>query len=66
MVGDEQGGMQRVINTQPVNPFGTLADVAMLTRGAFSDDPTRSLAAPSTFGQIKDEPDYAAALAALA
>lgn len=52
MVGDEQGGMQRVINTQPVNPFGTLADVAMLTRGAFSDDPTRSLAAPSTFGQI--------------
>lgn len=52
MVGDEKDGMQRVVNTQPVNPLGTLADVAMLARGAFADDPTKSLAAPTAFGQI--------------
>jgi hypothetical protein len=51
-IGGEQGGVQRVVNTQGLNPLSTIADVAMLARGAFSDDPTRSLAASSTFGQI--------------
>lgn len=51
-IGDATGGTQRVINTQGLNPLSTLADVAMLTRGALGEDPTRSLAASSTFGQI--------------
>lgn len=51
-IGGEQGGMQRVINTQGVNPLGTIADLSALARGAFMEDPSRSLVAGTSVGQI--------------
>jgi len=62
-VGGERNGVQRIVNTQGLNPLGTMGDVAMLARGVFSDDPTRSLAQSATLGQINP---FAQAFAAAA
>lgn len=51
-VGDAQNGQQRVVNTQGLNPFSTIADLAAITRGLLTEDPSRSLAGGTIAGQI--------------
>lgn len=46
------GGMQRVIGTQGLNPLGTVADLTLVARGALSGDPRASLSGGSFVGQI--------------
>lgn len=51
-IGAEHDGVQRVINTQGLNPLSTIGDIAAMARGALSDDPSRSLAGGTLTGQI--------------
>lgn len=51
-IGNAKDGKQRVIGTQGLNPLSSIADVATLAQGAFSDRPAASLAGGTTVGQI--------------
>lgn len=51
-IGNEQDGIQRIVNTQGLNPLSTIADMASLTKGLLTDNPAQSLAGGTAVGQL--------------
>lgn len=62
-IGDEHDGVQKVINTQGLNPLSTIGDLAGITRGLALDRPDRSIAGQALLGNIN--PFARAALASI-
>ena len=52
LVGAEKDGMQRAITTQGLNPMSTLADMSLIARGAFGDQPIQTLSGGATMGSL--------------
>lgn len=52
LVGAEKDGMQRAITTQGLNPMSTLADMSLIAKGAFGDQPIQTLSGGATMGSL--------------